>query len=171
MGSVPTCLLSPHAFRGLSPRAASPHMPPTPRRDTHRPLARNPCKTEGLPVSNPKEDFSNCLPRPAKRVSAHSVVKITWGQSPKTSEQSLLPTPGSQTTEDSETGCGRTRKAIGNFRFVHPSALARTPCEPEGWPVSNPKGKWWRLRYLQTSPNSPTNHGRHYIIFGSRGVD
>ena len=44
----------------------------------HRPLARNPCETEGLPVLNPKEDFSNCLPCPAKRVSAHSVVDYAY---------------------------------------------------------------------------------------------
>ena len=42
----------------------------------HRPLARNSSEAGGLPVSNPKEKFSNCLLRPAKRVSEHSVVKI-----------------------------------------------------------------------------------------------
>ena len=48
----------------------------------HRPLARNPCETEGLPVLNPKEDFSNCLPCPAKRVSAHSVVDYAYAPHP-----------------------------------------------------------------------------------------
>ena len=43
---------------------------------THRPLAQNPYEAGGSPVSNPKENFSNCLLRPAERVSAHSVVKI-----------------------------------------------------------------------------------------------
>ena len=72
-----------HAHREIKPRKAlktgsaryerrlevfAPH--------NHRPLDRNSSEAGGLPVSNPKENFSNCLPCPAKRVSAHSVVKI-----------------------------------------------------------------------------------------------
>ena len=43
----------------------------------HRPLAPSPHTAGGLPVPGPKGISSNCLPCPAKRVSAWSVVNLT----------------------------------------------------------------------------------------------
>ena len=80
---------SPDRHREVKPRKTRKPAPPDTEGDWKSslrtsidPLARNPCETEGLPVLNPKEDFSNCFPRPAKRVSAHSVVDYAYAPHP-----------------------------------------------------------------------------------------
>ena len=83
------------------------------------------------------------LPRAQRRSMKHSINRTI--RTIDQSDHSLHPPPGSQTTEDSETGsAGRGRRLEIFAPHIH-RPHARNPCETGGSPVTNPKEYFWAI--------------------------